>query len=342
MCNKLIYLELAAFLMDVYTYTLGKEGEELALALSTQRHYLRYMLHAAQREYGHLDQHKPFFGCLVAGASTWLSAAEVSVERAVTTACALAGTTVVTSATPVHRKHALEIARAYARFHGLNRGGDGVLKRLAIVLLWIAVGRTAEVAMLCFDLCEWDTHYNCLAIWWYQPKTSKFKKVLLAAGRDPALCPFDAYADAFASGMYRDQLMNETTADGKNVPAWALPGVAKLKDPGAAIGSWVQAVGVGSKNVVLECVRARLRVCSRRLPYPALPHPAPPLSHPAGPLKSCCPTAQTRQASASAGARTCCASRIARPSPPPSRATRTRPFRASASSPCTPSLRSRT
>lgn len=166
-CNKLIYLELAAFLMDVYTYTLGKEGEELALALSTQRHYLRYMLHAAQREYGHLHQHKPFFGCLVAGASFWLSAAEVSVERAVTTACALAGTTVVTSATPVHRKHALEIARAYARFHGLNHGGDGVLKRLAIVLLWIAVGRTAEVAMLCFDLCEWDTHYNCLAIWWY-------------------------------------------------------------------------------------------------------------------------------------------------------------------------------
>lgn len=80
-CHKTFYLEVVSYLMEEYTYTLGK-SVDLALALSTQKHYLHYILHDAQRKFGHMDEHKPFFTCLDGTARSWLSAAEFTVERA--------------------------------------------------------------------------------------------------------------------------------------------------------------------------------------------------------------------------------------------------------------------
>ena len=330
MTEKTIFLQVASFLMDEYTYKLGEH--ELALALSTQRHYLRYLLHDAQRKYGADDKYKAFFACLAPGAQSWLSAAEQNIERAVTTACALAGTTVSTSQTPVHREHVSKLARANVRFHYLNRGGDGVLKRLVMVLMWSAVGRTAEVATLCFDLCEWDPHYDCVSIWWFQPKTSKFKKVVLFAGREVCTCPFDAFADAFATGVYTDVMMNE-----EKETAWVVKRLAVLKDPGAAIGAWVADLGKGSRNKALEFVHP----CTTSVSLHARSSPPPSPPPRAGPSSSSCPRARTRRASASAAARSCAAS-SAKTWAPPCRGTGTRLFPGRASSSRTPSSTSRT
>ncbi len=249
-CEQQIYLEFASYMMEEYTYTLGKD-EELELALSTQSKYLRYLLHHAQRKFGHIDAHKPFFVCLTAGVQSWLTSAEARIEREITTKCQLAGVPVFTSATAVHREHVVRIARAYLQHHNLMRGGTSLLKRLVVVLTWSAAGRPGEVATLCFDLCEWDDHYNCLGIWWHQPKVSKVKKVMLLACRDPIMCPFNAFADYFASGAYRDQIMMGEGAQ------WVLKGLAKNLDAGGTISTYISDMAIGSSNVSLGCVSER-------------------------------------------------------------------------------------
>ena len=240
--------------MDEYKYPLGKE-ELLSLALSTQAKYLRYLLHDAHKKYGHVDSRKAFFMCLHPGFRSWLTQMEARVEREITTKCALAGTTVATSATPVHREHIRSIVIAYLRSHFLRLGGDGVYKRLVILLSWYAVGRSAEVGILCFDLCEWDAHFSCLSIWWHQPKVSKSKKVALVASGDPHMCPFNAFADLFAMGAYRDSVF-----DGDR-PAWVFPNLATSSDAGGTIGSWITALNKNSAAKDLQCVPFERTTC---------------------------------------------------------------------------------
>ena len=57
-CEQQIYLEFAKYMMEEYTYTLGKD-EALELALSTQSKYLRYLLHHAQGSSAKLTRTSP-------------------------------------------------------------------------------------------------------------------------------------------------------------------------------------------------------------------------------------------------------------------------------------------
>ena len=56
---------------------------------------------------------------------------------------------------------------------------DAAYRRFVLVLMWYAVGRTAEAALASWNLTRWDFTFNMLFFEWSQKKTLKQKGILM-------------------------------------------------------------------------------------------------------------------------------------------------------------------
>ena len=126
-CDEIIYREAGSFALNVYTYE-RTAGEELELALSTQKKYTRNLIWIAHEMYGKDPEYAAFFSCLDVGARSWLSAMEANVEFAMTKAAAAKGETVASSSIPLYPKQVARITMAYAI--AASMGGTGSVKAI--------------------------------------------------------------------------------------------------------------------------------------------------------------------------------------------------------------------
>jgi hypothetical protein len=93
---------------------------------------------------------------------------------------------------------------------------------------------------------------ECVLLQWAQPKTYKFKTVMLAAGANRLICPLNALACAFASGCFSTSLYDP---DDLNL---LYPTLGSLKAGGAVsstMSRWLQALAVGSTNQTYAAYR---------------------------------------------------------------------------------------
>ena len=118
LCDMKIYCQLSHYIRVTYTYK-KKADEDAALALLTQKKYLRNIIMEVQQMYGK-GQFKDFFECLDATRRTWLSAMEGEIERDVTAQAFAEGRSVVESSLPVRVADMAQVNRAYSLHSSSN------------------------------------------------------------------------------------------------------------------------------------------------------------------------------------------------------------------------------
>lgn len=109
-----------------------------------------------------------------------------------------------------------------------------------------------ETATISTEVMTWDRLFECVLLQWPQIKTHKYKTVMLAAGANRLVCPFNALACAFACGCFSQSLFD---VDDINL---LYPSLGSIKASGGVsttISKWLQALAKDSPNQTYAAYR---------------------------------------------------------------------------------------
>jgi hypothetical protein len=203
LCERTIWLQWVHHMV----HTEKKSNGEL-LSGATIIEYLRKVLLMARDKFGNNKEHNDFFNvcdknCSLEESQNWLKG--VSRQVLVVTGrfreTAAKGDAMSKQASPIYTTHRCDIAKQLRRL-----GTSESLERCLVVHLnGVAAGRPGEVATISTDVMTWDPLFDCIIASWPQLKTHKMKLIAISAGRNRLICPINAFAVAFAAGVFRDQ-----------------------------------------------------------------------------------------------------------------------------------------
>ena len=156
------------------------------------------------------------------------------------------------------------------------------MKRLAILSLWAACGRSGELAYVHWDGMSWDHAHECVVGSVPQVKTSKKKNICFVAGADRSVCWILALGDHWATSAWNVPSAPEArgTAD-ENEPAWLFDVLHdKGKGAGAKMGTWI-ALGRDEKWALTNDIPPKLSELSQTPNSTNMPHMSKKLVRPA-------------------------------------------------------------
>ena len=123
------------------------------------------------------------------------------------------------------------MARSYAR----AGGAEAATRKLAIISLERAAGRSSEVAWTTWDGLKWDSHFKHVFGEVPQSKGSKVKLVAFGAGVDRHADWFLALADYLVCQPDR-------VVYSEDHPSWLFPRLQKTSSPGTTMGNFIKAL----------------------------------------------------------------------------------------------------
>lgn len=180
-----MYERFARFLVSTYVIS-GGQNRGKPLAGTTASNYLGTLINLAKTKYGATasDPAKIFFQCLDASSHSeqtkWLSRVKSNIVREYVARMSAEGESIDQSESPLYPVDVSKINRGYA----LIGGREEAKRKLAIIVLHMAVGRAGETGAMSYNLLEFDNNFECAVVRGTQIKTSKPKMIVMLTAKD--------------------------------------------------------------------------------------------------------------------------------------------------------------
>jgi hypothetical protein len=186
------------------------------------------------------DKHPDFFSVLVTtDCRNWLKGAIRQVLVQKFKEATEKGEAMSAQAPPIYGSHRRDIMKQLR----LLNTGEAAKRALVLQINGVAAGRPGEVATLSIDVMSWDPMLQCVVAIWPQLKTHKQKLIAVSAGADRLICPLNAFATAFAMGIFKEQIFDEEFLN------YLFPELAESSSVSTVITNWLKAMIPGSTNV---------------------------------------------------------------------------------------------
>ena len=240
LCTKGIYERFAHFMGYVYRIPTGSRGAGSPLLMDTGTTYFSTFMNLAKRHI--TDNHASpdaavFFTCndhaIHSPNPTWFRGVKRNLERALFLANAEAGNRIRRNVTPVGHTDVKRMVQAYSASGHFE---EAALRKFAILTLYRAGGRAAELKFMTWDNLQWDSTFHCVFTDWLCPKTSKTILLPFLVGSNRLNCWYLALAD------FMTMCGHTSLFWGDNHGNWIYNALRHATQPGTTLGNYMKAV----------------------------------------------------------------------------------------------------